>query len=187
MKVCIIGNSLTSLTLAKALVNKEIFVDIFYKNKNINLDKTRTIGISKSNIDFFNKEIHNIDYVFLRYFNACGATDIYGEAHNPETHLIPLILQVAQGKRNEIKLFGDDYPTRDGTCIRDYIHVKDLAQAHILALKTNISGVYNLGNGFGFSLSEILSPIFILSIPATAMISPASSSFTLIFFKPLNV
>ena len=102
------------------------------------------------------KEIHNIDYVFLRYFNACGATDIYGEAHNPETHLIPLILQVAQGKRNEIKLFGDDYPTRDGTCIRDYIHVKDLAQAHILALKSTISGVYNLGNGEGYTVKEVI-------------------------------
>ena len=102
------------------------------------------------------KEIHNIDYVFLRYFNACGATDIYGEAHNPETHLIPLILQVAQGKRNEVKLFGDDYPTRDGTCIRDYIHVKDLAQTHILALKTTISGVYNLGNGEGYTVKEVI-------------------------------
>lgn len=101
-------------------------------------------------------EIHGIECVFLRYFNACGATEQYGEAHIPESHLIPLILQVAQGKREKIFMFGDDYETRDGTCVRDYIHIKDLAQAHILALKPGISGAFNLGNGDGYTVKEVI-------------------------------
>ncbi len=101
-------------------------------------------------------EIHGIECVFLRYFNACGATAKYGEAHNPESHLIPLVLQVAQGKREKIFIFGDDYETRDGTCVRDYIHIKDLAQAHILALKPGIRGGYNLGNGDGYTVKEVI-------------------------------
>ncbi|HSR87670.1 MAG TPA: UDP-glucose 4-epimerase GalE, partial [Pontiella sp.] len=95
------------------------------------------------------QEIHGIECVFLRYFNASGATEQYGEAHNPESHLIPLVLQVAQGRRDKIYTFGEDYETRDGTCVRDYIHIKDLALAHILALKPGISGAFNLGNGDG--------------------------------------
>ena len=102
------------------------------------------------------EQIHGIECVFLRYFNACGATDAYGEAHIPESHLIPLILQVAQGKREKIYIFGDDYETKDGTCVRDYIHIKDLAQAHILALKPGISGAYNLGNGGGYTVKEVI-------------------------------
>ncbi|MDA3851188.1 MAG: UDP-glucose 4-epimerase GalE [Spirochaetaceae bacterium] len=102
------------------------------------------------------QKIHGLEPVFLRYFNASGATEERGESHNPETHLIPLVLQVAQGKRDKIFLFGDDYLTPDGTCIRDYIHVKDLAQAHILALKEGISGAFNLGNGKGFSVKEVV-------------------------------
>lgn len=102
------------------------------------------------------QKIHGIEPVFLRYFNACGATEKYGEAHNPESHLIPLILQVPMGKREKIFIFGDDYETRDGTCIRDYIHIKDLAQAHILALKPGISGPFNLGNGDGYSVKEVI-------------------------------
>lgn len=100
--------------------------------------------------------IHGIECVFLRYFNACGATEKYGEAHNPESHLIPLVLQVAQGTRKKIFIFGDDYETRDGTCVRDYIHIKDLAQAHILALKPGISGAFNLGNGDGYTVKEVI-------------------------------
>ena len=105
---------------------------------------------------------HGLKYVSLRYFNACGAHESgkIGEAHNPETHLIPLILQVPNGKREHISIFGDDYNTEDGTCIRDYIHVTDLAEAHILAvdylLKGNKSDIFNLGNGKGFSVKQVI-------------------------------
>lgn len=102
------------------------------------------------------QEIHGIECVFLRYFNACGATAQYGEAHNPESHLIPLVLQVAQAKREKIFIFGEDYETRDGTCVRDYIHIKDLAQAHILALKPGTQGAFNLGNGDGYTVKEVI-------------------------------
>ena len=97
-------------------------------------------------------------FAALRYFNAAGATKYRGEDHNPETHLIPLVLQVALGQRKEIKVFGNDYETPDGTCIRDYIHVADLAQAHRLALHAidHTSHVYNLGNGLGFSVQQVL-------------------------------
>lgn len=106
---------------------------------------------------------HGLKYVALRYFNACGAhvSGKIGEAHDPETHLIPLILQVANGKRDKVSIFGDDYDTRDGSCVRDYIHVTDLAQAHILAMdylmKDGASDVFNLGNGAGFTVKEVLS------------------------------
>lgn len=105
---------------------------------------------------------HGLRYVALRYFNACGAhpSGLIGEAHDPETHLIPLILQVPNGKRAKISIFGDDYATHDGTCVRDYIHVTDLAQAHILALDHLLNGggneVFNLGNGVGFSVKEVI-------------------------------
>ena len=105
---------------------------------------------------------HGMKYVSLRYFNACGAhvSGDIGEAHTTETHLIPLILQVPLGKRETISIYGDDYPTKDGTCIRDYIHVTDLAQAHILAveylMKGNDSNVFNLGNGIGFTVNEVI-------------------------------
>lgn len=102
------------------------------------------------------------DYVSLRYFNACGARDggAIGEDHDPETHLIPIILQCANGTRASVSIYGDDYDTPDGTCIRDYIHVDDLAEAHILALeyleKGGANDVFNLGNGSGFSVSEVV-------------------------------
>jgi len=102
------------------------------------------------------EQIHGVECVFLRYFNACGATEQYGEDHRPETHLIPLVLQVPQGKREKIYIFGDDYDTPDGTCVRDYIHIRDLAQAHILALKPGLSGAFNLGNGDGYSVKEVI-------------------------------
>jgi len=97
-------------------------------------------------------------YAALRYFNAAGATDTLGEDHRPETHLIPSVLQVALGKRDHVQIYGADYPTRDGTCVRDYIHVVDLAQAHILALRALDEGsrVYNLGNGRGFTVLEVI-------------------------------
>ena len=105
---------------------------------------------------------HGLKYVALRYFNACGAhiSGKIGEAHNPESHLIPLILQVPNGKRESIKVFGTDYPTKDGTCVRDYIHVTDLAAAHILAVKYLIDGnesnTFNLGIGVGFTVNEVI-------------------------------
>ncbi len=105
---------------------------------------------------------HGLRYVSLRYFNACGAhvSGRIGEAHNPESHLIPLILQVPNGKREFISVFGDDYPTKDGTCVRDYIHVTDLAQAHIRAMDYLMAGgesnIFNLGNGVGFTVNEVI-------------------------------
>ncbi len=99
---------------------------------------------------------HGIEPVFLRYFNACGATTVRGEDHDPESHLIPLVLFVAQGKRDKVLIFGDDYDTPDGTCIRDYIHIVDLAQAHIQALTTPVTGAFNLGNGSGYSVKEVI-------------------------------
>lgn len=94
--------------------------------------------------------------VFLRYFNAAGATEKYGEHHDPETHLIPNVLFAAQGRREKVTVFGDDYETPDGTCIRDYIHIVDLAEAHILALEKEVRGGFNLGNGAGFSVKEVI-------------------------------
>jgi UDP-glucose 4-epimerase len=120
-------------------------------------------------------QIHGLRYASLRYFNVAGAPErpggevMRGEAHDPETHLIPLVLDVALGRRPSIKIFGDDYPTPDGTCIRDYIHVSDLADAHLLALAALDQGrepgnpasdfralIYNLGNGKGFSVREVI-------------------------------
>ncbi|MFN2242497.1 MAG: UDP-glucose 4-epimerase GalE, partial [Anaerolineae bacterium] len=102
--------------------------------------------------------IHGLRYAALRYFNAAGATAERGEDHSPETHLIPLVLQVALGQREQIQVYGSDYPTRDGTCVRDYIHVTDLAQAHILALRALDKGsrTYNLGNGQGYTVREVI-------------------------------
>jgi UDP-glucose 4-epimerase len=101
---------------------------------------------------------YGLRFAALRYFNASGASRVLGEDHRPETHLIPLVLQVALGKRSHIQIYGADYPTADGTCVRDYIHVIDLAQAHILALKALAKGsrVYNLGNGQGFSVRQVI-------------------------------
>lgn len=104
--------------------------------------------------------LYGMKYACLRYFNACGATEIRGEDHDPETHLIPLVLEVALGKREKIVIFGDDYDTPDGSCVRDYIHVVDLAEAHILAMKALLDGgesrKYNLGNGRGYSNLEVV-------------------------------
>jgi UDP-glucose 4-epimerase len=102
--------------------------------------------------------IYDFRYAALRYFNAAGASAERGEDHHPELHLIPIVLGVALGKRDKVLVFGDDYPTRDGTCVRDYIHVIDLAQAHILALRALDHGsrVYNLGNGQGFTVKEVI-------------------------------
>jgi len=101
-------------------------------------------------------QIFGLKYAALRYFNAAGATKQFGEDHSPETHLVPLVLKVALGKMKSINIFGEDYPTPDGTCIRDYIHIIDLAQAHELALSAPRSGHYNLGTGNGYSVKQII-------------------------------
>lgn len=106
------------------------------------------------------RESFGLRFVALRYFNACGATDTRGEKHDPETHLIPLVLEAAAGKRPHISVFGNDYATPDGTAIRDYIHVSDISQAHLLALKhLNLNGdseFINLGNGLGYSVMDVI-------------------------------
>ena len=129
------------------------------------LEPTNPYGESKLLVEhmlrWFNR-IHGFRYASLRYFNVAGAIEGYGEAHEPESHLIPLVLDVALGRRTSIKIFGQDYPTRDGTCIRDYIHVKDLAGAHLLALaalgtQDRLGGlIYNIGNGQGFTVREVI-------------------------------
>ena len=112
-------------------------------------------------LEWFHR-IHGLRYASLRYFNACGATEALGEDHDPESHLIPIVLQVAAGKRPHIAIHGSDYPTPDGTCVRDYIHVADLADAHLLALERLGQDtrperlVYNLGTGHGFSVREVI-------------------------------
>ena len=100
--------------------------------------------------------IHGLKFVALRYFNAAGATEKFGEDHRIETHLIPNVLRVALGQRDHAEVYGTDYETPDGTCIRDYIHIVDLAQAHILALDTEQSAFYNLGTGGGNSVAEVI-------------------------------
>jgi UDP-glucose 4-epimerase len=127
---------------------------------------TNTYGATKLTFDLAltsETHAHQLAAVSLRYFNVAGAylTDRYevGERHDPETHLIPIALQVAAGKREKLQLFGDDYPTADGTCVRDYIHVHDLARAHLLALDAATPGehrIYNLGNGHGFSNRQVV-------------------------------
>ena len=105
---------------------------------------------------------HGFAAVSLRYFNVAGAAFGLGERHATETHLIPLALQVAAGQRESLTVFGDDYPTPDGTCIRDYVHVGDLADAHLLALPAPAAGehrIYNLGNGTGFSVQEVVDAV----------------------------
>lgn len=105
------------------------------------------------------RRVHGFPYASLRYFNVAGAVAGRGEAHEPESHLIPLVLDVALGRRDKIKVYGDDYPTVDGTCVRDYIHVEDLAKAHLLAFEKLAEGgqlIYNIGNGAGFTVRQVI-------------------------------
>lgn len=104
----------------------------------------------------WHRSIYGMTTVCLRYFNACGATERFGEDHDPETHLIPLILKVPLGKQEKVNIFGNDYNTSDGTCVRDYIHISDLARAHIMALESGVSGMFNLGTGVGNSVMEVI-------------------------------
>ncbi|OON75960.1 UDP-glucose 4-epimerase GalE [Streptomyces tsukubensis] len=123
---------------------------------------TSPYGASKLAVDHMisgESAAHGLTAVSLRYFNVAGAYGAQGERHAPESHLIPLVLQVAQGRRDAISVYGDDYPTPDGTCVRDYIHVADLAEAHLLALTAGAPGrhtICNLGNGNGFSVREVI-------------------------------
>ncbi|KOV62693.1 UDP-glucose 4-epimerase GalE [Streptomyces sp. MMG1121] len=126
---------------------------------------TNPYGATKLAVDHMitsEANAHGLAAVSLRYFNVAGAYGTYGERHDPESHLIPLVLQVAQGRRDAISVYGDDYATPDGTCVRDYIHVADLAQAHLLALKAAAAGehlICNLGNGEGFSVREVIETV----------------------------
>ena len=129
------------------------------------LAPTNPYGESKLLVEYMLRwmnQAHGFRYASLRYFNVAGAIEGYGEAHEPESHLIPLILDVALGRRANIKIFGQDYPTKDGTCVRDYIHVQDLADAHVLALgalseKSRL--IYNIGNGQGFTVREVIESV----------------------------
>ncbi|MET9671463.1 UDP-glucose 4-epimerase GalE [Streptomyces sp. NPDC006475] len=126
---------------------------------------TSPYGASKLAVDHMitgEAAAHGLAAVSLRYFNVAGAYGSCGELHDPESHLIPLVLQVALGRRESISVFGDDYPTPDGTCVRDYIHVADLAEAHLLALDAAAPGehlICNLGNGNGFSVREVVDTV----------------------------
>jgi UDP-glucose 4-epimerase len=102
------------------------------------------------------QQLHGLEFVAFRYFNAAGASEKFGEHHRVETHLIPNVLRVALGQSKQCEIFGTDYPTPDGTCVRDYIHVVDLAQAHMLALAPGKQGFFNLGNGDGYSVREVI-------------------------------
>ncbi|MBI1842282.1 MAG: UDP-glucose 4-epimerase GalE [Verrucomicrobia bacterium] len=102
------------------------------------------------------EKIHGLEFVALRYFNAAGASEAFGEHHRVETHLIPNVLKVALGQSQQCSVFGSDYPTPDGSCVRDYVHVRDLAAAHLLALERGKSGFYNLGTGTGYSVLEVI-------------------------------
>jgi UDP-glucose 4-epimerase len=129
------------------------------------LQPTNAYGESKLLVEhmlnWFN-QIHGLRYASLRYFNVAGAIEGYGESHEPESHLIPLVLDVALGRRANIKIFGTDYPTHDGTCVRDYIHVRDLTDAHLLALNALEKSdrlIYNIGNGQGFTVREVIGSV----------------------------
>ena len=172
------NNTASSLTLLEAILAHRISRIVFsstaalYGNpvktpieEDDALLPTNAYGESKLLVEhmlaWFHR-IHGLRYACLRYFNAAGAAGVHGEDHRPESHLIPIALEVAQGKRKELSIFGTDYPTPDGTCVRDYIHVADLASAHLLAfeaLDTKEKLIYNLGNGRGFSVREVIETV----------------------------
>ena len=172
------NNSATTLTLLEAMLatghNRLVFsstaatygepetVPILEDAK---LKPTNPYGESKLLVEqmlTWMNRVHGFRYASLRYFNVAGAIEGYGEAHEPESHLIPLVLDVALGRRPSIKIFGQDYPTKDGTCVRDYIHVEDLADAHFLALhalERESRLIYNIGNGQGFTVREVIDSV----------------------------
>ena len=172
------NNSATTLTLLEAMLatghNRLVFsstaacygepesVPIL---EDARLQPTNAYGESKLLVEqmlTWMNRVHGFRYASLRYFNVAGAMEGYGEAHEPESHLIPLILDVAMGRRASIKVFGQDYPTKDGTCVRDYIHVQDLADAHLLALRAlekESRLIFNIGNGQGFTVREVIDSV----------------------------
>jgi len=169
------NNSAGTLTLLEAMLANDVGKFIFSSTAALYgeprhipiqetdlLEPTNAYGESKLLVErmlaWFGR-VHGLRYASLRYFNAAGSDGHSGEQHHPETHLIPLVLRTAAGERKTLSIFGTDYPTPDGTCIRDYIHVSDLAQAHVLALHAlaqNQRLIYNLGNGRGFSVREVI-------------------------------
>ena len=169
------NNTAATLALLQAMINKNLKKLVFSSTaavygeplstpilEDAALAPTNWYGESKLLVEqmlSWIDRIHGLRYASLRYFNVAGAVPGRGEAHEPESHLIPLILDVALGRRASIKIFGQDYPTPDGTCIRDYIHVQDLAEAHLLAfegLDVRDRMIYNLGNGLGFSVRQVV-------------------------------
>jgi UDP-glucose 4-epimerase len=176
------SNTASTLGLLEAMIHKKVERLVFSSTaalygdpettpirEDAKLQPTNTYGESKLLVEHmlpWLNQIHGLRYASLRYFNVAGAvvnaSGTRGEAHEPESHLIPLILDVALGLRKNIKIFGNDYPTPDGTCVRDYIHVSDLAKAHLLAfngLATRDKMIYNLGNGQGFSVREVIESV----------------------------
>jgi UDP-glucose 4-epimerase len=172
------NNAANSLTLLEAMIAHKIPRFVFSSTAALygtpdrtpieetdRLQPTNAYGASKllveQMLDWFHR-IHGLRYASLRYFNAAGAAGEHGEDHHPESHLIPLTIQVTLGERERIDIYGTDYPTPDGTCIRDYIHVSDLASAHLLvldALRQKDKLIYNLGNGRGFSVREVIETV----------------------------
>lgn len=169
------NNSAGTLTLMEAMlsanVKKLIFSStaaVYGEPERVPIEETAALkptnayGESKLLVEqmltWFHR-VHGFRYASLRYFNAAGSNGRSGEQHQPESHLVPLVLQTAEGRRESVSIFGSDYPTPDGTCVRDYIHVSDLADAHVLALEalgTRDRLIYNLGNGRGFSVREVV-------------------------------
>jgi UDP-glucose 4-epimerase len=169
------NNTAATLNLLEAMLQKNVLRLVFSSTaalygepevvpipEDAPLRPTNPYGESKLLVEqmlAWMNRIHQLRYASLRYFNVAGAIPGRGEAHQPESHLIPLILDVALGRRKAVKIFGQDYPTPDGTCVRDYIHVTDLAEAHLLAfhaLETRDRLIYNLGNGRGFTVREVV-------------------------------
>ena len=172
------NNVINTLNLLECMIDLKILNFIFSSTAAVygepesipikeeqNLSPINPYGKTKSLVENILSDYdksYGLKYISLRYFNACGAhiDGTIGERHNPETHLIPLILQTASGRRNNFKIYGDDYKTKDGTCVRDYIHVMDIAEAHLLSLEkliqTQNSDIYNIGNKQGYSVREII-------------------------------
>ena len=172
------NNVINTLNLLECMIDLKILNFIFSSTAAVygepesipikeeqNLSPINPYGKTKSVVENILSDYdksYGLKYISLRYFNACGAhiDGTIGERHNPETHLIPLILQTASGRRNNFKIYGNDYKTKDGTCIRDYIHVMDIAEAHLLSLEkliqTQSSDIYNIGNKQGYSVREII-------------------------------
>lgn len=172
------NNVINTLNLLECMIDLKILNFIFSSTAAVygepesipikeeqNLSPINPYGKTKSVVENILSDYdksYGLKYISLRYFNACGAhiDGTIGERHNPETHLIPLILQTASGRRNNFKIYGDDYKTKDGTCVRDYIHVMDIAEAHLLSseklIQTQSSDIYNIGNKQGYSVREII-------------------------------